>query len=1118
MSSFTVKAILSAVDKNFSSTFQKANSTIDSLSGKIKSGLGFGILTGIGQQAFAKVTNGISGMVGELNNSSKAWQTFEGNMGMLGKSKKEIAQVRGELQDFATKTIYSASDMASTFSQLEAVGTKNTAKLVKGFGGLAAAAENPQQAMKTLSMQATQMAAKPMVQWMDFKLMLEQTPAGIAAVAKQMGKSTSELVADVQKGTVKTQEFFDAIAEVGTNADFTKLATSYKTVDQAMDGLKETLSVKLEPAWKKVSDVGIKAVSGLISKVEEMDFSPLETGFDKAMKVMGRFTKSISNTGAFAAVKNAFLDIGKSVGHVVSSLVDSGIGTVIGNIAKAAANAVSVVAKFVSGLDPGIISGFTAALAGVVVGIKGLNFINKFNPFNLFKKNADDALADVVKKSRGSKSKLSQVFNGIGNVIAKTGTAIGTAAKGIGTGLKSAFQGITPAIKGLGTAVSTAAKGIGTGLSTALKGLGAALKMANPVNILALGTAIGIITATFALLATQGDGVATIIASIGTAFANAAPFVTAIGNVLSTLVTSAITAVANALMIVAPILPTIASAIAMLSPIITAFGQAFATVATAVGGAISQIISAITPIVPIIAEAFTQCVLIVSNAIVQIVQALAPFIPSLADIVQSVSEAVQSIAEAFTSLVSQISPIIDSISNLVSTLGTTISDVFTSIGDVITSVGDAISGVLDSIAGVIESVGTSALNAGKGFKKLAEGLRIITNLPLLDMGASLAAVATGIGAITAVSGGLAKAGSGMQAFSNGIIMVAQAGPVAVSALMGLANAIAPLTSIVPTLPPVMSQASSAILTFASGVTNAFASLIVSTAVASSFVSTMSSLSGATTAASGTMSVLSTAVSRVTCAFQSVASRAQRAGSSVKSLVSVAASALTALTRLGTEGQRSMKQLDTAFKNTERQAKTSGKGIGDNLHNGVKSGLGKLPSMANSAVNVMISTLNAARGRAFSSGSYIGQGLASGLRSQVGAVRAAAAQLASAADAAIRAKARIHSPSKVTTEDGEFMGKGLVKGLKNMYSDVWKTAEDLVMIPTLAAMRAPDIEFVGGYGNTRLANEYSYENNHQYTVIVPVELDGKEVARITAPYTEEELNKRERRNRRKKGKV
>ena len=66
-------------------------------------------------------------------------------------------------------------------------------------------------------------------------------------------------------------------------------------------------------------------------------------------------------------------------------------------------------------------------------------------------------------------------------------------------------------------------------------------------------------------------------------------------------------------------------------------------------------------------------------------------------------------------------------------------------------------------------------------------------------------------------------------------------------------------------------------------------------------------------------------------------------------------------------------------------------------------------------------------------------------------------MASAADAAIRAKARIHSPSKVTTEDGEYIGEGLVKGLENMYSDVWKTAEDLVMIPTLAAMRAPELE-------------------------------------------------------------
>ncbi|WP_153049530.1 tape measure protein, partial [Streptococcus suis] len=137
----------------------------------------------------------------------------------------EIAGVKKELQSFATETIYSASDMASTYSQLAAVGIKSTKELVTGFGGLAAAAENPGQAMKTLSTQAVQMAAKPTVAWADFKLMLEQTPAGISAVAKHMGMSTAEMVTAVQDGKIATQDFFDAINAVGNNDTFRKMAT-----------------------------------------------------------------------------------------------------------------------------------------------------------------------------------------------------------------------------------------------------------------------------------------------------------------------------------------------------------------------------------------------------------------------------------------------------------------------------------------------------------------------------------------------------------------------------------------------------------------------------------------------------------------------------------------------------------------------------------------------------------------------------------------------------------------------------------------------------------------------------------------------------------------------------
>lgn len=152
----------------------------------------------IGFTGLNAISSGIRSMIGELNDSSKAWQTFNGNLKMNGYSDKRIKSVRNDLQKFAQQTIYNSSEMASTYSQLDAVGTKHTDRLVKGFGGLAAAADDPAQAMKSLSQQAVQMAAKPKVQWQDLRIMMEQAPAGISAVAKAMHTTTGGLIRDVQ--------------------------------------------------------------------------------------------------------------------------------------------------------------------------------------------------------------------------------------------------------------------------------------------------------------------------------------------------------------------------------------------------------------------------------------------------------------------------------------------------------------------------------------------------------------------------------------------------------------------------------------------------------------------------------------------------------------------------------------------------------------------------------------------------------------------------------------------------------------------------------------------------------------------------------------------------------
>lgn len=163
---------------------------------------------------------------------------------------------------------------------------------------------------------------------------------------------------------------------------------------------------------------------------------------------------------------------------------------------------------------------------------------------------------------------------------------------------------------------------------------------------------------------------------------------------------------------------------------------------------------------------------------------------------------------------------------------------------------------------------------------------------------------------------------------------------------------------------------------------------------------------------------------------------------------------------------------------------------------------------------MLAVLKAAEPEARSCGVFIGQGLAEGLRSQIGAVQAAAAALAAAADAAIRAKARIASPAKTTIEDGKYLGLGLVKGMKNTIPKVRKMAARLIDIPQISEFG--EMKLCAASGNIGLDESFIYDYDANYTIIVPVEIDGKETARVIAPYTEEELNKLQKRDNRKHG--
>ena len=433
--------------------------------------------------------SGIRSMLGELNEASTSWQTFEGNMHQLGASNTQIARAKAEMQQFAQQTIYSASDMSSTYAQLAAVGTKNTAQLVKGFGGLASAADNPQQAMKTLSEQATQMAAKPKVQWQDFKLMLEQTPAGISAVAKTMGESTTSLIKDIQDGKVKTQDFLNAVAKTGTNANFSKMATQYKTVGQAMDGLKETLANKLQPAFDKVGKVGIKAVEGITDRLGNINGEKLgdnlvniiqsvkskfdefrenfSNGFASSFNIDG-FRNMITAVGnAINNVKNAFSGVGGSLANSLGSLSGkglNGISSIITNIAnaiskmspgqiRAVGTAIASLAGAltllkgvgsVAGIISNIASGLSAIKGGLGTAFSGIKELPK--AFSSIGKAKNDIAGffSILKDgaNAGSATYFADMLGG-----SKFGAGIGDMLAKI-NGIKTAFASLAPAISG----------------------------------------------------------------------------------------------------------------------------------------------------------------------------------------------------------------------------------------------------------------------------------------------------------------------------------------------------------------------------------------------------------------------------------------------------------------------------------------------------------------------------------------------------------------------------------------------------------------------------------------------------------------------------------------------
>lgn len=1140
--SFSIKAILSAQVAGFKSGMRGALESLKEFSGEVKGGIKFGALSEIGSKAVNAVTGSISGMARGIVDAGMSFESAMSSVAAIsGATGKDFDMLRSKAKEMGATTQFSATEAANAMEYMAMAGWK-AEDMTSGISGIMnlAAASGADLAttsdIVTDALTAFGQTAADSGRFADVMAaasanantnveMMGETFKYAGAAAGAMGYSVEDLA--VATGLMANSGIKGTQAGTSLRSTITRMAKPTKESGTAMKALGISITDakgKMKPFGEIMKDMrkgmkgmtedqkasyaamlgGQEAMSGLlaIANASDADFEKLTKAIDGAagsaekmaqvkldnlkgdVTILQSALEGLSIT-AFDGMSGAFRGIVQMVTGVVDKtnsalqkaqdildpymlnlkLFADDVGSAFGEAFSAIGSAVGDIFSELKSTDSQL--SFIDTMRGITGALKS---------FAGFLKDHADIIAKAVTKL----PKLLVAYKGfkivktlVPGVKAFSGAIVKMAGKGIGA-IAGKLFGIAAGEEATGAASSASAKQVLTS-AVAFIALGAGVALA--------GVGLALIAQAAIALADQGALAVGVMGGMVVALAGLAFGASIIGPALT------------------------AGAVGFV-----AFGAAMVLV----GAGMALAAGFIKNLVPLVKQ--------VGDTAAQMAGA---FAAAAAAVIGAVGELVGNIADGVSQIVTCIG---EELCNVFETAGDAISGVVDSISGGIATVVDAISGgfrsVLDGIAGVIESIGTSARNAGQGFKLVAEGISLIAGLSLLDIAKSLGAVAVGIGEISLAGEGMGVIGDGVQSIATAIqalsvgqvilASMAQSGDMASQAAVGYY---------------VLASAIQEIATVSAGVLVAAVSLQGLMTVAITSSAAVTTLGTALMTASGAARSASAGVLSVSGALNGVARSGGAAVGAIRRLAGAARNAAAAIRPIGAAAQQATSALIRSFSAAAVKAKAAGNAIGKGVLTSIRQGMNPLPKIAAQAMNSLVSAIKSGGSRATASarsaassivsalrhavpgatsaGRYIGMGLANGMASQLGRVRSVAVQLASAAERAIRAKARIHSPSKVSQALGEYWGTGYALGISSMVQSTRKAAERLVTVPTLAA--GPDLSYHGS-----LEQDFDYYRNAQYTIQVPVTVDGREFARATATYTQEELNKRQTRDSRKRG--
>lgn len=1067
MGDFSVRAVLSAVDKNFASTMKSALGYTNNLKDALTSGIGFGAMMAIGQSAVQAVMGEMSSLSKETIETSDSMYKLQAAMRFSGYEEKEIQRIAGAtgtLKTYADKTVFSLQDVMSTFGALSANGIKDADKLTEAVGNAVAVFGGGAQEYSSVALAFSQAMASGALHAQDWNQILNASPQLAGGLRKELIKLNPKIGKDFKKAMEDGALTADLLAEAMNNIGMTEMAkeaaTSVTTFEGAMGNLEATVvsgMMNLYDSFAKSSV--IDAINGMNEKIG--------SGFDwLAVKVPAAIDKispywTVFKTD-FIEVKNAFGDAASAIIGHVGELTDSfGSAESVSSFSDVLGVATDALKSFAGFCEEHseVIAKVLTTLPKLYVAYKGFKIVKAVAPFVGMFTGAIGGLAKLG---------ISQLVPGL------FGVSKGQDAVGKSSGRSSnKMLASAKSFMMLGVGVLTISAGFYLLAQSAV-----AVASAGPV---AIGVLVGLVGVVSAL----SVGMLKMLSSMS-------------GG------TKKLSAISTAMMAVGASILLISAGFALLSYSAIQLANAGpAAIATMVGmvaavGALMYVAKSVAPTLTAGAVGFVAfgAAVLVAGAGMALMTSAAINLANAGPLAIGVMVGMVAAVALLAAGAAVLGPVLTA-----GTVG------FIAFGAAILMAGAGAvlaSAALYVVAAVLPTITEYGLQGAISITALGAGMTVFAAGAAL---AGIACVALGAGLIVAATG-VALLGAATLILSAGILVLA-AGTLIASAALSV------FTILLPAIASHGTQAAGSIavlgaglLAFGAGATIAGAACIVLGAGLAVATAGAIAFSAGIIVTSAGVLVLYASLKLVNSSMKSISKNAKTAQKSLSSMKSSMSIVNEGLDAIGNKAKSSMNSMISAFDGASSKAKSSGGKVGSAFSSGLGTGMTAAIGTAKSSTNTIISVFNSTSSRSYSCGVYIGQGLANGMRSQLGAVRSVAAQLAIAAEAAIRAKAKINSPSKVAEGLGGYWGGGYVGGILSKVKEAWRASEKLVSVPS-KVMKRQKLAVAGGYGNMELSDDYTYYQEAKYTIIVPVELEGREIAKASATYTQDELEKEDK---------